>query len=75
MSDWTVNQAGSFGRSRKYMSLHTVLTSTHVTCVNDEVDAYSTHLPQNLGDRGWIWSRGSPNPTLYCFISRLVLSC
>ena len=39
------------GRDRKYMSLSPVLIRTHVTCVKTELTAYSSHLPQNLGDR------------------------
>src|SRR5262249_43500321 len=49
--------------------------STAVTCSPFDAHGYWFHLPQNLGDGGWIWSRGSPYPTLHNFPASHNLSC
>src|SRR5262245_35862971 len=57
----------------KYMSQLACDHSTPVTCPRRVAHGYLTHLPQNLGDGGWIWSRGSPYPTLHHFPASLSL--
>src|SRR5215813_5338068 len=62
-------------RTARYMSELPHAVSTAVTCRPSDANGYLSHLPQNLGDGGWIWSRGSPYPTLHNFSASHNLSC